>query len=103
MLILSPFLKHWTLLKRRGIVAKLPTFGPVPMLFPATKRLYLLNGMVYAAKLPSCGPLWIAPPPPPLRSFGDPPEGRVNVAKLPRCGPMVILFPALKLLGSPRR
>ena len=38
-----------------------------------------------------------------LRSGGDPPGGRGYVATLVSCGPPVILFPALKRWGPPRR
>ena len=38
-----------------------------------------------------------------LYSGGEPPGGRGYVATLPTCGPLLILPPALKRWGSPRR
>ena len=49
---------------------------------------------------PLVGHLYVCPP---LSSGGDPLGGKGYVATLPLCGPALILPPALKRWGPPRR
>ena len=106
----------------------MPTCGPLLILPPPSEAVGTPGGRGYVATLPTCGPLLILPP---ARKRWGPPKrqglcshlahlwatsdsaprseavgtssGRGYVATLPTCGPLLILPPARKRWGPPRR
>ena len=85
----------------RGYVATLPTCGPPVILSPALKRRGPPRQQGLCSHLAH---LWATSDfAPRFEAVGTPPGSRGYVATLPTSGPPVILSPALKRWGSPRR
>ena len=109
-MILPPALKRWGPPRRQGLCSHLADLWATFDFAPRSEAVGTPppDGRGYVASLTTCGPPVMPTfgPPlilPPLLSDGDPLGGRGYVATLPTCGPPLIVPPALKRWGPPRR